>query len=93
MLLFYTSSEKVLGNLVWIPCLNLGTGMSTILLFVSLFALDVRHAVVQVGAVFAARVSSRRRQGAVEGRGPHVGNVFVNNVESFVQHVAVLARI
>lgn len=93
VLLLDTHGKKVLGNIVGAPCLDFAASVQTILLFISLLALDVRHAVVQVGTVLAARVRGGVKVRAVTtGWRPQIGNVFVNDVERFVKNLAVMAR-
>jgi hypothetical protein len=94
MLLFDTGCEEILGNIVRRPALDFFKRVSAFFFLVRLLALDIRKSMVDLRAVLAARITAMpMAYGAIGRFGPKIRDMLVNDVESIVQDLAVLARV
>lgn len=89
VMFFHAGGEEVFGNLIGGPVCNLIACVSSFFFFIGFLALDIRHAWVQMGAVFTIGVIRWPKNGGARGRA-EVGNVFVNHVQGVMENLAIL---
>jgi hypothetical protein len=79
--------EEIFGHVIRRPSHNFGPTMYSLLFFVRLFTLDIRHSVVNSNAVLASRICSSSIDGTTGARRRlQSSDVLVDDVEGFAEN-------